>query len=250
MGAARLLLGALLLAGCRLGYDVPAGGDGDGGATADAGSRDGQGGDGDGGAGAPDAGGTTTVDLSGTGVTRDTALNSFAATLNYGGGATFNVRDSAVSTFTGLLAFDLTGAVDPDRAVVSASIDVTTGTMALSGGEIEVYRVLEDWVEGNGTGTTGVANYAMRTGALPWLAPGCGDGSREAVPLATFAPVDTGTTYTISLPPAVVEAWADDPSGNHGVALVAAGTGNDTVVFIASEGGDTDRPRIRVVLAP
>jgi hypothetical protein len=207
------------LAGCgRIGFD-PVGDYAGGGA-------------GDGGNGSSDdATGTETFTLP---AVADTALNSFAPTLNYGAGTSFNVRSDMVSTFTGLVAFD----VSPiSGSVISATLRIRTGTMAISTGSIEVVAVLEAWDEGTQNGGAGAASFTMRQGTTPWSTPGCGVLSRAAARLAQFAPTATNMTYEIALPVDIVHGWVADPGTNHGLVLAAVGTGNGTVVFLSRESG-------------
>jgi hypothetical protein len=178
----------------------------------------------------------------------DTSLNSAATERNYGGASFFNVRSDMISTFTGLVRFapDL----PPGAVVVAAELWLTTTGTALSGGQVEVYRVLEQWVEGTQSGSAGVANYLERLAAVLWLSPGCGPGSRALSPVATFEPHATNTVYRVALPAALVQDWLDDPASNHGLALVADGTGiGDTVGFHSRESG-ADGPQLFIELAP
>jgi hypothetical protein len=212
---------AASLAGCgRIGFDPL--GDGTGGGGADS----------DGGAGSSDSTGSTeTLTLP---AVADTALNSFAPTLNYGTGTSFNVRGDMVSTFTGLVAFDLSTV---SGAITSATLRLRTGTMALSTGSIEVVAVLEAWDEGSQNGGAGAASYTMRQGSTPWLTPGCGLLSRASTSAAQLAPTAANTSYDIELPPDIVQGWVNDPATNHGFVLAAVGTGNGTVTFASRESG-------------
>jgi hypothetical protein len=211
-------------------------------ATAGDGGADPDGGEGDGGAD-PDGGaaGETFAAVA------DTALNSAASGLNYGGGSFFNVRTSAISTFTGLVRF--APDAPPGAVVVAAQLWLTTTGAALGSGQVEVYRVLEQWVEGTQTGGAGVANHLERLAAVLWLSPGCGPGSRALSPAATFEPRETNTVYRVALPAALVQGWLDDPTSNHGLALVAADSGMDTVGFHSRESG-ADGPQLFIELAP
>lgn len=171
------------------------------------------------------------------GVAADTYVNSFAPTLNYGGGEFFSVRSSAVNDLVGLLRFDL-GLV-PDGEVSRAVLQLDTNSAALSQGEVVVYRVLEAWREGTGVGSAGATSWNERDVGLAWTAPGCGPGSRDAVELVRFAPLAGNTGYVVELPADVVQGWLDEPATNAGLALVAEGTGaGDAVGFWSRERGD------------
>jgi hypothetical protein len=210
---------AVSLAGCgRIGFD-PLGDDTGGGA-------------GDGGNGSSDdATGTETFTLP---AVADTALNSFAPTLNYGAGTSFNVRSDMVSTFTGLVQFDVSML---SGTVTSATLRIRTGNMALGTGSVEIVAVLEAWDEGTQTGGAGTANFTTRQGSTLWSTPGCGLLSRASTRLAVFEPTATNTSYEVALTTDAVQGWLDDASTNHGLVLAAMGTGNGTVVFLSRESG-------------
>jgi hypothetical protein len=162
----------------------------------------------------------------------DTALNSFAPTLNYGAGTTFNVRSDQVSTYVALLRFDLSSA---SGRVTSATLRISTSTQVFTTGRIDFSRVLEAWDEGTQTGGAGTANYAMRQGLMIWTAMGCGPGSRDTAVVASLQPTSMNTRYDVTLPPTLVQEWIAGPAANHGLALFAQGTVNDSVVFFARE---------------
>jgi hypothetical protein len=163
----------------------------------------------------------------------DTALNSFAPLANYGGGTTFNVRSDAVSTYVGLVRFDLAGTTG---TVVSATLRISTSTQAFASGTVQVARVLEAWDEGTQTGGSGVANYGVRQGVTMWSSQGCAPPqSREAAPIASLQPTTMNTRYEVVLPPELVASWIDAPTGNYGLALFASGALNDSVAFLSRE---------------
>jgi len=163
----------------------------------------------------------------------DTAINSFATSLNYGAATAFNIRDDAVSTFTGLVRFDLSSVAG---SVTAATLRLSTSNQAIGAGRIEIARVREAWDEGTANGGAGVANHTLRQGAATmWTTAGCGPGSRDTTSIAELQPVATNTTYDVSLPAALVETWVVDPASNHGLALFAVGTGSDTVTFFSRE---------------
>jgi hypothetical protein len=230
----------ILAAGCgRIGFDLH----GDAGADL---AGDGAPGDGTtpSGDGATDAGGEATMTVP---AAADTSLNSVSSDSNYGGGDVFNVRSDMISTFTGLIRF--APEAPPGAVVTAAELRLTTTNAALGSGQVTLYQVLEPWVEGAQIGSAGVASWNQRLDSVGWTSPGCGPSSRADTPVGSFEPRTTNTTYVISLAPAIVQDWLDDPGGNFGLALVAAGTGvGDTAGFSSRESGAG--PRLIVELAP
>jgi hypothetical protein len=210
------------VAGCgRIGFDASGSATGDGAS----GGSGGDGGDGSGGG----SGEPQTVTVLGA---ADTAINSFAPSFNYGAATVFNVRSDTVSTYVGMMRFDLSAQAG---TVVAATLRISTSNAALSNGRIELTRILEPWDEGAQIGGTGVANYTVRQGTTTWTAAGCGPGSRDGVALGEFQPYATNTRYDVTLQTSVVQGWIADPTTNHGFALIASATGNDTVSFYARE---------------
>ncbi|MDQ3031633.1 MAG: DNRLRE domain-containing protein [Myxococcota bacterium] len=204
--------------------------------ASDAGSVDG---------GSLDAGGDTTVSL---GAVADTALNSAATTYNYGTAASFNVRSDRISTYTGLMRFDLTGVVG--SRILSAELHLTTSTVAISSGRVDVHRVLEAWQEGTQSAGAGTASWAERLPGTAWAAAGCGVGSRESAAVATFMPYAASTSYTVTLPIALVRSWADTPTSNHGLAIVAVDTSMGATVGFRAREFTADPPHLVLELAP
>jgi hypothetical protein len=193
----------------------------------------------------PDSDGTTaTPEVLTVPAAADTALNSFAPTLNYGAGTTFNVRSDMVSTFVGLVRFDLAGTAG---SVTSATLHISTSTQVFASGRVDLARVLEAWEEGTQIGGNGVANHGVRQGTIQWTAAGCGPGSREDTPLASLQPTSANTRYEVALPSSLVQSWIDEPATNHGIALFAVGALNDTVAFFARESAMPPELIIQVV---
>lgn len=271
-----LLTLATAVSGCgRIAYDpLPAGGDVDGTVVDVDGSlaRDGSAGaDGstsmDGGSGtdaaggsdgsipgedgsiATDAGGSTVVvgetpgaDFSG--VTTDTVLNSSFTTLNYGASTAMNLRSDTISQFVGLMRFDLSSL--PSGTIAGAELRVTTTTTVIDRGRVDLYRVLEEWQEGDQNGGSGVANADDRLPGVAWTAASAGPGSRDSVVVGTFTPRDTSTEYVVTLDAAVVQGWLDSPESNFGLALVAAGHRMGDAVQIATSEASSGQPHLVV----
>jgi hypothetical protein len=119
--------------------------------------------------------------------------------------------------------------------VANATMRITTSNAALSSGTVDVYEVLEAWDEGTQVGAAGTANYGMRQSLAAWTSAGCGVGSRGGAPVAELQPLATNTQYELALPAALVQGWIQDPTTNHGVALLTANSGTSTVTFFARE---------------
>lgn len=159
-------------------------------------------------------------------VSTDTSLSSTQPTFNYGGDDSFNNSPTDVA----LLRFDLT-ALPPSTVVVGAQLRIASEDTALASGTAEIYQALEAWTEGSGMGAAGVANYTMRTVALPWTTPGAGaPGSRSTTSVGSFVPSAINTDYAVTFNAAgvaAVQGWVNTPATNFGFAItVSAGGGS------------------------
>ena len=247
-GSSAFLLG-LAGSGCRFGFDVIGGDDaGPFGTQGDDGGG-GANGDGDGSVDAP-AGGGNVVTLVGPSVTADTSVSSAATTFNYGAGLTFNVRNDAVSEFTGLVRFELSS-IAAGTAIVAAELRLTTAAASLSSGQVSLYEIQQGWDQGTQVGAAGAANWTQRQSGTAWTTAGVGAGSRDTVALAVVQPYQNTTTYSLTMPASQIQKWVDTPATNFGFALVASGTGNgDSVAFVAAEGTAGSQPTLLVTTAP
>lgn len=221
-GAESWLCAAAVLSGCgRIGFDS-AGTLGDGGP--------------DDGADAPiDARGTQTLELE---TAADTFLDATALTFAFGGSSIVESGNSSHA----LLRFDI--AVGASAIIDGA--DLVLYAEMLSPNPVDVYQVLEPWVEGAETATAGVANWNERDTAIAWTSAGCGVGSRDDVVLATFIP-DVSGDVVIPLDAAgvdLVRLWKISSGLNRGFTLVPR-TG-DFWVFDSRSGPVTRRPRLRI----
>jgi hypothetical protein len=228
----RLLLHVLLAASSacgRAGYD-PVAADGDAGASGDGGGPFRQ-----------DASVFTAGDAG-----EDTFLSSVDRGFNFGGLAALRTAREPPSTI--LLRFDI-GEVPAGATVRAATLRVWTTAGEQDAAAVRVYRVFEDWSEGNQSGAPGAASWDVRAPGLAWTGPGCGVGSRDAAARAELSVEAPAARYEAALPAAVVQAWLDDPAANRGLALVAtAGAG---IELESSESADPERrPALAVDWTP
>ena len=154
------------------------------------------------------------------GVTRDTFIRASDPANNYGSDDTLEIGPSRSS----VIRFDLS-MLPPTSTISAAELRITVEFGGLSGAA-EMFRVLEDWNEGSEIAMPGVANYTMRTAALPWSNAGAqGPTSRAASPSASFLPSQVDTTYFVSLDRLVVQSWVADPATNFGITIESSSSG-------------------------
>ncbi len=202
----------------------------------------------------PDAGVTVTVTFGNRptsdvqNVTFDTTLDSANSGANFGG--TSEIFCDSVPVVNGLLRFELT-AIPAGATVVSASLELVTGGDALQEGTIQLNQMLEDWQEGNANGGAGTANFLERLPGTFWLAAGAAPPSSDALPAASFTPIGNFTAFQVALPPALVQAWVDQPEINFGLACFVSGQVDSDSDFASSEAGNSDeRPELTVTYVP
>jgi hypothetical protein len=182
-------------------------------------------------------------------VTHDTFLEDAHTSFNYGGSPGV-LCDGSGPIEIGLIAFDLSS-IGP-RQLVSAElvIYVPAGDAAAN---VDLYAMNECWVEGTVIGNPGVASWAERDTGVAWLAAGAGVGSRDTVSLATFQPVTSMMSLTISFNAsgvAAIQTWLSNPTTNCGLAIVTSG-GSGAWRFNSSDYSTADqRPMLRLALAP
>jgi hypothetical protein len=180
------------------------------------------------------------------GVTSDTFIGSDAPTLNHGTANDLQVESTPVEV--ALLRFDVS-ALPPGTVVISAELHLFTSLNdPLQEGSVQVYAMLEAWDEGAQSAAPGQANFDDRALATPWSAAGAAPPSRDGTVLADFAPSVGDVPYSVSLPPALVDAWRD-PSQNFGIAMATENAGGAGVTFRSSQAGaSTKRPLLVVTV--
>lgn len=130
---------------------------------------------------------------------------------------------------TGLVRFELSS-LPTSTVVVAATLRIATSDAAdAGGGTVTVHRLRESWNELEAT-------WLARKTGLGWLAAGALPPARDAAVLATFTPAALDTSYDVTLPAALVQAWISTPTDNHGIALVR-GTATDHIHLASREHG-------------
>jgi hypothetical protein len=138
-----------------------------------------------------------------------------------------------------LLRFDLGTEIPPCSSVDTVTLYLHTTSDELgSGSAVAFSAMLEAWDEGSGSvpaGVGGAASWQDRRPGTAWIGAGAGaPGSRAGSSFLLFASRDPETDYPITLGPAIVQGWVNNPATNHGVALVVEGSTSE-VHFYSSE---------------
>ncbi len=156
---------------------------------------------------------------------RDAEIWGTNANVNYGDGDHMSIDGDASS----LLRFDLT-AIPAGATVLSATLSLKVSDAAdEAGGTATVHRLREAWIEAE-------ASWLSRATMQGWSVSGARSPSSDATSLVTFSPAALNTTYTLSLPVAVVQEWIDDPAINYGI-IVMRGTSLEHVHLGTRESG-------------
>ena len=164
--------------------------------------------------------------------TQDTYIDN-GSTSNYGPSASLVVDRSGGNLGDGraLLQFDLSAI--PAGATITGATLLLQASANASPFMIDVYRLTEAWVEGNGG--TSAANWNNRLSGTAWT--DINGASVDQTPAATWS----------ALPPAgagvhswdltnLVRAWQNGTSANYGILLGSRATGTSAVTYDSSEG--------------
>jgi hypothetical protein len=145
-------------------------------------------------------------------VTSDAFIDSMSPTFNFGA-----TEDLSIAEFTGngehtLLRFDLP-VIGSSSIVAGARVHVTKLDYGdETPGSIEVRLLGEAWIEGTNMGAVGTGvSWTTRDGASAWITP----GGTTAGTLTTLTP--TGNDIVVTLDPALVQSWIDNPTTNLGL---------------------------------
>ena len=176
------------------------------------------------------------------GVTSDTWIASEAPQNNYGASATMTTEGSQSLV---LLRFDLT-AISPGKIVVAARLHVDLSYVE-SSCSIAVAPILEQWIEGNGDGTSGVANWTQRTTTQLWSTAGAGSPGSADAAIASFQ-TSTNGPLGVDLPVATIQRWIDAPTTNFGFEL--SGSGGAECRFESSGSTPANRPELVITYYP
>jgi hypothetical protein len=178
----------------------------------------------------------------------DAWIDSLHPTQNHGADPVLRVSGDPRNA---LLRFDV--AALPSNATITA-VELhlfTTGTGALSTGSVQVFRLLQGWVEGTKIGTDGTVNWTQRSDTADWTSAGAGNTgaspSRSSIVSGELAPSANDAEYVVALPVSLVQGWHAGSIVNYGVVLVAKNAGAASASLVAREGTPaTKRPTLKV----
>ena len=182
--------------------------------------------------------------------TRDAYIRQASATTAHGLETTLQVDGDDPSgsgnDMNILLAWDVS-AIPPGAVVIDAGIELQVTNP--SSGSYTCYALQRGWIEAETT-------WNQAASSTPWETPGAAGGAdRGGTALCT---VTAGVVGPLAVPLnaagiAAVQAWVDNPAGNHGL-LIGNPATTDGADFHARESGDAmARPRLNVtysVVAP
>ncbi|MDO8560451.1 MAG: DNRLRE domain-containing protein [bacterium] len=170
------------------------------------------------------------------GATDDAMISASVPTKNYGTSNSFKI-DGLNPHAHGLLKYPLLIGNGADQ--VPSGAEIVSATLTLNcrnaGNTLSVYRLLEDWVEGQAT-------WNQRAAGVPWGNPGAdGAASRDST-ASNWTCATTGLkTFDAT---ALVRSWVQ---GTPNFGLIMIETGNDGVEFSSSEYGTVNlRPLLTV----
>jgi PKD repeat protein len=157
-----------------------------------------------------------------------------------------------------LLAFDIADAIPAGSTITEVSLELNMSRTISGAQSVDLRRVLESWSEGpsDATGQEG-GGAAAEAGDATWVHRVFPDSDWATVG-GSFTPAASGSLqiggngeYTFSSTPQMVtdvQEWLDDPSNNHGWALVIPSPGTGSAKrFNSRENSDTtSRPKLTV----
>jgi len=156
-----------------------------------------------------------------------------------------------------LIAFDITGSIPGGSTITEVSLDLTMSRTSSGSQTIGLHRVLESWTEGpsDAGGQEGSGGTAV-TGDVTWVHrefpdsewSSTGGSFAEAGAAQTIAGNGAYTFGSTSQLVADVQSWLDDPSNNHGWALVmqSPGVGSAKRFNSRQNGNAGSRPLLTV----
>ncbi len=174
--------------------------------------------------------------------TQDTTIAVDSRNTNLGSSDTLEADGSP--DLATLIRWDV-AAIPSGSAVESASI--TLQVTNRTDDAYEVYGLKRPWVESEATWTQPSAGET-------WESPGVqGVGDRDATALASFTAPSTGeiTVPLNAAGVALVQAWVDNPSTNHGLIFMDYDGASNGVEFRSREAAlATDRPKLTITYSP
>jgi hypothetical protein len=177
-------------------------------------------------------------------VTADTYLVNDSTHINDNFGSDKIISPDGSPPQVALLRFELTGI--PKTAVIEQA-ELTLQETDSGGADVEFYRVLEAWDEGDKSGAGGCASWNCRMEGVPWTVPGCGytdstHRSRAETSLGTMPPSTGKHSLEVT---ATVAGWVAAPTTNFGFAMTESNS--DGVDFASHEAAATLlRPELTV----
>ena len=170
--------------------------------------------------------------------TRDTMLDGGSQSTNNGSDSSLSVAGD--DQLESLLSWDVSGTV-PTNAVVTAA-SITLQVSDKSEETFSFYEAKAAWNESKAT-------WKVYDSSKNWqVSGGTGASDRGTTVLGQFSADPTGS-YTIHLNAAgiaLVQAWAQSPSGNHGLFLVGPSTTNRLEFRSSEYGTKAQRPKLTV----
>ena len=166
--------------------------------------------------------------------TADTMLVSSSPTANYGTATELTGDDSDVI----LVRFDL--ATLGSGTVESVELHFwTTATGGLGRGQLNVFRLLEDWSES-------AATWSNRLTTTSWTGAGASGGSRDATVFGTATPSVNDTEQVVTLSSSLVQGWLAAPATNFGLVLAVENSVNRKLIIVSREGLAGRAPSLHV----
>jgi len=169
--------------------------------------------------------------------TRDTKLMSQEPTMNFGDAIRLELDGSPL--ISSLLYWDLSS-IQPGSII--HSVDVTVNITNASGHFYEFYELLRPWVENQATWN----EYASGQG---WQAAGAdGSSDRGSTVLGSITGSKGLATVSLNAPGvAMVQAWVNNPSSNHGFIILNYISAKNGLDFSSRETGTvSERPKLTV----
>lgn len=158
---------------------------------------------------------------------QDTYATGYSPTLNYGVSTTLNVDrgGGAEGDQQTLIQFDLS-AIPVNATVVSATL-LMQAVASATAMNVQVFQMLQQWVEGTGNNTAGAANWNQASPGVSWSAL-----PYSLTPSATTLSSGTGQqSWNLT---GLVQSWVNGSQANYGVLLGSQDGGGAAVTAYAS----------------
>ncbi len=173
----------------------------------------------------------------------DASLLSSSPTFNNGSCTMISIGKSGTSLSRGVIKFVLTSL--SGAQVQSALLTFKLNTIISGSGDVEAFRLARAFTEGNKCNAAGVNEACWtKASATSWTNPG-GDYT-VSMGSGSFS---VGSTYlTMSLDPAVVQAWINNSAVNYGMLLKTKETADAAApVFTQDNATQSNRPELEII---